>query len=148
MPEFEVFRRRVSPVSQEPAVTVQRDGVLLLNDAAYTALGAPDAVELLYAGRERVIGLRPADTSTPDAYRVRKPSAGPGALVSGRAFTNFFRIPTTMARRYRAVMRDDVLIINLGEILTERHRVVATAQPLRERRGNSWEEPREGMEVV
>jgi hypothetical protein len=148
MTEFEVFRRQVSPVIQEPAVTVQRDGVLLLNDAAYTELGAPDAVELLFARRERVMGLRAVAAATPDAYRVRKTSGGPGFLVSGRAFTNYYRIPTTVARRYRAAMSDDVLIINLGEVLTERRRVVATAQPLPERQGNSWEEAREDMEVV
>jgi hypothetical protein len=129
MTEFEVFRRQVSPVTQEPAVTVQRDGVLLVNDAAYSALGAPDAVELLYARRERVMGLRAVDAGTRDAYRVRKTSGGPGVLVSGRAFTNYHRIPTTVARRYRAAMSDDVLIIKLGEILTERRRVVARTKP-------------------
>ena len=95
MIEFEVFRRQVSPVTREPAVTVQRDGVLLLNDAAYAAFGTPDAVELLYARRERVMGLRAATSNTPDAYRVRKPSAGPGFLVSGRAFTQHYGSPPT-----------------------------------------------------
>ena len=128
MTELEVFRRQVLPGKQEPALTVQRDGVLLLNDAAHMALGAPDAVELLYARRERVMGIRAAGASTPDAYRVRKPSAGRGFLVSGRSFTNYYRIPTDVARRYRATKNGDVLIIELSEILTERRRD-ATTQP-------------------
>jgi hypothetical protein len=126
--EFEVFRPQMSPSTQEPAVTVQRDWVLLLNHAAYTELGAPDAVELLYARCERVMGLRAVAAGIPNAYRVRKTSGGPGVLVSGRAFTNHYRIPTTVARRYRATKIDDVLIINLGEVLTDRRRVVAATQ--------------------
>src|SRR4051794_9118983 len=81
MMEFEVFRRQASLVAHELAVTVQRHGLLALNPAAYTELGAPEAVELLYARRERLIGLRAAAASTPDAYRVRKQSSGPGFLV-------------------------------------------------------------------
>src|SRR5829696_8922146 len=60
MTQFEVFRRQPPAGAHEPTVTVQRHGLLTLNQAAYAELGAPDAVQLLYAHRERLIGLRAA----------------------------------------------------------------------------------------
>lgn len=124
--QFEVFRRQ-SPPTQEPAVTVQRDAVFVLNPAAHAALKAPAAVELLYAPRQRVIGLRGASADTPNAYRVRRPSEGPGYLVSGRAFVSFYRIPTTVARRYHARLIGEILTFDLDETMDERGRVEADA---------------------
>lgn len=140
--EFEVFRRQQSPPTPEPAVSVQRDGVFVLNQAAYTALGAPAAVELLYAPQQMVIGLRAAQADAPNTYRVRTPSEGVGFLVSGRAFTNYYRIPTTVARRYRARLIDDVLTVDLSDVLPERRRYSARTRDLPERERHMAVEPR------
>jgi hypothetical protein len=110
-------------------VTVQRHGLLTLNQAAYAELDAPEAVELLYARRERVIGLRAAAASAPDAYRVRKSGVGAGFLVSGRAFTRHYGIPTDVGRRYRATMIDDVLTVDLRNVVQERRRFSTTSMP-------------------
>jgi hypothetical protein len=142
MTEFDVFRRQVPPVALEPTVTVQRDGLLTLNHAAYMELGAPEAVVLLYARRERLMGLRAAAAGTPDAYRVRKPSVGPGFLVSGRAFTRHYEIPTDIARRYHAAMIDGVLTVDLAEGIKEPRRVSVKLKPIAEPRSNSPVAPR------
>jgi tartrate dehydratase beta subunit/fumarate hydratase class I family protein len=146
MTQFEVFRRQPPAGAHEPTVTVQRHGLLTLNQAAYAELGAPDAVQLLYAHRERLIGLRAAGAKTPDAYRVRKPSVGPGFLVSGRAYTNHYRIPTDIARRYRAVMINGILTVHLGDVLKERRRSSVQAKPTTDRRTDTLEEPWEREE--
>jgi hypothetical protein len=146
MTEFEVFRRQVVPVPDEPTVTVQRDGLLTLNHAAYVQLGAPQAVELLYARRERLLGHRAAAASTPDANRVRRPSVGPGFLVSGRAFTTQYGIPTDIARRYRAAMIDGVLTVDLGKVMKELRRASAKSRPTTERRSLTLEDPQERAE--
>jgi hypothetical protein len=115
MAEFEVFRRQVPPVVHGPVVTVQRHGLLTLNRAAFEALGAPEAVKLLFDRDARVMGLHPAVLDCSDAYRVRRQSRGPGFLVSGRAFTHHYGIPTEGARRYPAVMNDNVLTVDLAD---------------------------------
>ena len=129
MTQFDVFRRQPPLGAHEPTVTVQRHGLLALNRAAHAELGAPEAVELLYARRERVIGLRAAAASAPDAYRVRTPSVGAGFLVSGRAFTHHYGIPTDRARRFRAVKIDDVLTVDLSDVVQGRRRCSTTSMP-------------------
>ena len=129
MTQFEEFRRQPLPAAHEPAVAVQRHGLLTLNRAAYAELGAPEAVELLYARRERVIGLRAAAASAPDAYRVRTPTVGAGFLVSGRAFTRHYGIPTDVGRRCRATMIDAVLTVDLRDVVKERRRFSPKSMP-------------------
>ena len=129
MTQFDVFRRQPPPGAHEPTVTVQRYGLLTLNHAAYAELGAPEAVELMYARREGLIGLRAAAASAPDAYRVRTPTVGAGFLVSGRAFTRHYGIPTDVGRRCRATMIDAVLTVDLRDVVQGRRRVATKSMP-------------------
>jgi hypothetical protein len=123
MREFETFTRRMVPLVKKPAVTIQKRGTMTLNKAAYVALGAPEAVELLYDKKNNVMGIRPINPEVDHAYPMR-PQAnkedGP-FIVSGAAFTKYYGIKTDEARRYNAEIEDGVLIIDLsneGQVVT------------------------------
>ena len=116
---FETFQRQRVAAGRDPAVTIQRKGVISLNIPAYEALGKPEAVELLYDRVEKLVGLRKADPSVEHAYMVRglgrAQRYNSNWLISGTAFTQFYEIPTETARRWIGSMQDDMLVIDLKE---------------------------------
>ena len=116
MPNFETFTKRRIRVVKDPTMTLQAKGGMGFNHAAFLALGEPEAVELLYAADERIIGVRPVDPGTPHAYPVRSPSQkrDSGFLLSGKTFTKFYEIDTSVARRWTAYMDGDVLCVDLN----------------------------------
>jgi hypothetical protein len=115
MPNFESFSKRLVPTRARPHVTIQKRGAMSLNRAAYDAIESPKAVELLYDGGNRIIGLRPIDTDADNAYAVRPAttSAGP-FVISAMAFSRFYEIDTTLTRRWPAYVEDGVLCIDLA----------------------------------
>ena len=115
MPQWETFRRRAAPVTTQPMVTIQKRGTISLNRPALEALGEPAAVELLYDRDERLMGLRPVDPVASHAYRPRKQGRTSNIIVSGQAFTQYFNVETSAARRYPAAMLDGVLVVDLKQ---------------------------------
>jgi ribosomal protein L17 len=115
MPNFEVFDRRSRPFFVQPLVTIQRRGIMSLNQAAYEALGNPQAVELLFDRAERVMGLRAVDQHAPHAYPLPQQGNSSNHLVAGKAFVKFYGIDTSVARRYRAEMLGNVLAVDLKQ---------------------------------
>jgi hypothetical protein len=120
MPNFETFSRSLLQLKAEPQITVLRRGTMSLNKSAYTALGSPDAVELLYDTDERIVGLRPIDARAQNAYVVRQPAgAGKGPFViTAMAFTKFYGIDTTQSLRREAFLDDGVLCMSLNDDAT------------------------------
>jgi len=51
-------------------VTLQRDGSLLLNALAYEQIGRPEAVQLMFEGSRRRVGLKAIDASEDHAFPV------------------------------------------------------------------------------
>jgi hypothetical protein len=86
-----------------------------MDRAAYSLLGEPEQVELLYDPGARLIGLRAVGTDVSHAYPVRQQKSSSSLLVSGRAFTRFYGVSTDVARRYSAKMIGNVLAIDLNE---------------------------------
>ena len=114
MPNFESFNRRMVPMQAAPHVTIQKRGTLSLNRSAFEALGAPDAVKLLYDRDARIVGLRAVPAADPDASLVRGSSRGRGPwVVSAMAFTRFYAIDTSTTLRREAYLEDDVLCVDL-----------------------------------
>jgi hypothetical protein len=102
-------------------VTINSRGSFALSKAAYRQLGHPQAVQLLYDPTEQIIGFRAAATISSDAYAIRHHNGGRRLDVSGRAFTKYYGIDTTVARRRPAVMEGDVLCVDLkheGTVVT------------------------------
>lgn len=115
---FETFTKRMSSTGKKPFVTIQKRGLLSINKAAYTAMGEPAAVELLFNPKERVIAVRPVAEEVNHAYPVR-PLGGGGAsdassyLIGATAFTQYYEIPTEVSIRREVEIRDKVLFLDL-----------------------------------
>ncbi|WP_156935115.1 hypothetical protein [Pseudonocardia spinosispora] len=114
MPNFETFERRMASLTQNPTAVLQKTGVLSLNKSAQVALGEPEAVELLFDPEAEIIGLRPVSADKLNAYPLRpqRPEVGP-YLVAATAFTKYYKIDTSVSRRYVTSMDEGILCIEL-----------------------------------
>ena len=110
-----MFKRTNAPRAHGPALTVTTGGTLNLNVAAFELLGQPEAVNLLYARDERIIGLRPARRDELDAYPVRSSRPGRPPMVSAKAFCEPIGADLTSARRYPLVLDDGIGRVDLKE---------------------------------
>src|SRR5215207_5139715 len=97
---------------------------MTINRVAHEMLGGPEAVELLYSKKDRVIGVRKVSKKEPYAFPLRaqgrKGYQPSNYLVAAQAFTKHYDIDTCAAMRYPAEMQDDILTIPLdrGTIAT------------------------------
>lgn len=76
----------------------------------------PEGVELLWDSDRRVMGIRSAPLTNPNAYPLRpqgQKSSGP-FLIAGTMFTKYIGIVTSAARRWVPKLEDDILIIDLN----------------------------------
>jgi predicted amidohydrolase len=55
--EFEVFTKRMARVRSKPYVTIQKQGIVAFNHAAYAALGEPKAIMFMFDRGNKVIGI-------------------------------------------------------------------------------------------
>jgi hypothetical protein len=114
MPNFETFRRALIPLKSDPFVTIQKRGTLSLNLSAYSAIGSPDSVELLYDPALRIVGLRPVDPKLDTAYRVRVTTGGSGPfLISATTFLRFHEIASSVSMRWPVYVDAGVLCLDL-----------------------------------
>ena len=116
--DFERFDQRHIAIAGSPFVTIQRGGrVMTINRVAYEMLGSPEAVELLYSTKNRVIGIRKVSKKEPYAFPLRaqgrKGRQPSNYLVAVQAFTKHYNIDTSLAMRYPAEMQEDILTITL-----------------------------------
>jgi hypothetical protein len=115
---FEVFDKRLTPLSKAPIVTIQKRGVMSLNRAAHALIDDAGTVELLYDRDEQIVGIRPVTDEVPHGYPVRPQSAtkstGP-LLIAGTAFVQYYGIDTTTSRRWTPTLRDGILCIDMKE---------------------------------
>jgi hypothetical protein len=123
---FEVFHRQRAPLVLQPYVTIQKKGIISINEAAHAALQSPKAVELLYDREAKIMALRAADPETEHAYAVRpNGTAAKSYLIAGTAFTKYYGISTGVARRWAAQLQmgsdGKILVVNLnvpGTVIT------------------------------
>jgi hypothetical protein len=121
MPNFEVFKKRMTRPSEQPVVTIQKRGVFSINKAAHTAIGSPKAVELLYDPEERIVGIRGVDETVKHAYPLRttQKTRDTTFMASGLAFTKYYGIATETTTRWDAYVEDDILCVDLKRGGTE-----------------------------
>lgn len=125
MIDFERFDQRHIAIAGSPFVTIQKGGrVMTINRAAYEMLGSPEAVELLYSKKDRVIGVRKVSKKEPYAFPLRgqgrKGQEPSNYLVAVQAFTKHYGIDTSVAMRYPAEIQQDTLTVSLdrGNVAT------------------------------
>lgn len=117
---FEVFDKRFAPLQRAPAVTIQKRGIISLNQAAHALIGSPKVVELLYDRDEKIVGIRPSSEDVPHAYAFR-PQGGVAkgetapVVVAGTAFVQYYGIDVTVSRRWTPNLQDGILCVDLKE---------------------------------
>ncbi|AXG12283.1 hypothetical protein [Intrasporangium calvum] len=134
---FELFEKGSAPVSSVPSLTIQRRGLMSLNDAAFKLLKEPLAVHFLWDSEQRLIGIRAAAPNDLNAYPTRRQNQAKGTgpvLIAGTLFTRFIGLDTTEARRWAPELRDDTLIVDLK---VEGTRVISNRE--RSRRSSAQE---------
>ena len=90
-----------------------RAGTISLNAAAYEALGSPDAVELLFARKDRITGIRAADPNPPHTYPTRIQKGGTARVVSASSFFSHYSISLKASERHPAMLIGDLLQVDL-----------------------------------
>ena len=90
-----------------------------MNAAAYEAMGAPEAVELLYDRQKSLVGVRAVSPDVGHAYPVRAGANSKSFLISGRTFTRYYDISTEVARRWAVQPEEGLIIVDLNEEGTE-----------------------------
>lgn len=111
-----------------PFVTIQKNGLFALNEAAFKAMGAPERVEIFYDSNESIIAFAPTIDNNLSGYPPRRQATGATWLISGQKFTRHYGIDTAVARRYVVEVEDKVLFVDL-----KGPRTVATSGPARTR---------------
>lgn len=109
--QFRLEARRV------PRVTLGRKGTFYLNGIAYKALGSPSAVEMLFDGNERIIGIKATDAGKRNAFLIKDHGkAGSYKRISAAAFCTHYRIKTRSTMLFNGVDLDDdgVMILELA----------------------------------
>lgn len=115
MPDWELLDRTARPLTGRPSVGIQRGkGNLSLNQASYEALGRPEAVNIMFDRKERLIGLQAAALSVRN-YKLNKQGSSNTYLIAGKALVQAMEIDTQKAMRYDAEMRDGILVIDLAQ---------------------------------
>jgi hypothetical protein len=111
MPKFVEFDRENSHfVPDEPMFTLQKRGLVSMNQAAFKALGEPAAVALLYDAEEGVVALRKVPRTYHNGYLVRKQNAARSYLVAATGFTSYHKINTDVSKRYLGRRYDDQMV--------------------------------------
>jgi hypothetical protein len=113
MPSFELYERGSAPIRTAMTLSVLAKGTFSLSQAAFAAMGRPEAVQLLYARDENLIGMRPVDVDARSAYAVRVHLGN--INVSAMGFCQQYGIDLSHSRRYRAEFLDGMLVVDLRQ---------------------------------
>ena len=137
MPNFVEFDRENSHfVPDEPMFTLQKRGLVSMNQAAFKALGEPAAIALMYDADEGIVALRKVPRTYHNGYLVRKQNAARSYLVAATGFTSHHKIDTEVSRRFPGRSYGDQLLgFNLAEgkpIKSYNRRAKASVHDIRE----------------
>jgi hypothetical protein len=105
--------------STAPRVTLGLKGTFFLNRFAYEALGSPTAVEMLFDGNERVIGLKPTDPRRRNAFVIKPHGKRGYRRLSAAAFMKHYRIKNDRTILFENIDLDDdgVLLLDMNKTI-------------------------------
>lgn len=101
-------------------MTLGAKGTFYLNGVAFDALERPAAVEMLYDGNRRIIGLRPTDPRRHNAFVVKHHGKGGSyKRISAAAFCSHFRLKydRTLLFEQAELDNDGVMTLDLGKTI-------------------------------
>ena len=123
--QWEIFTGRPNAYSgeAEARITLGRN-TIYLNGKAFEALGSPGAVEMMFEGNERIIGLKPVDRGERNAFPVRQHGrTGNYRRIAASAFCRHFRLDTR-----RTVLFDQPDIDNDGVMLLDLNSTIGVSK--------------------
>ena len=123
------FTEKRAQITATPYVTLQKRGGWSWNQASFDLADRPTFVELLYEPTRRMVGFRPVEKETPNAYPVRKNNNSQTWLIAGEAFSRRHKIPHDVARRFTGEKVGNVLAIRLDEALDSDESETAAEAP-------------------
>ncbi|MEQ1605422.1 MAG: hypothetical protein ABL999_11205 [Pyrinomonadaceae bacterium] len=106
---------------REMRVTIGPRHTIYLNGMAFDAIDRHPAVEMLYDGNRRIIGIKPVDPHKSHAFRVKKHgSSGDYHRISASAFCQNFRLRIDRTLLFEGAELDDngVLLLDLNRTVT------------------------------
>jgi hypothetical protein len=99
---------------QEPRVTLGTRGTIYMNGIAYDAFERPAAVEMLFEGNRRVIGLKPIDPRRDNAFAVKHHGTkGSYQRISAAAFCTHHRLKYGRTLLFEKAEIDDEGVMRL-----------------------------------
>jgi hypothetical protein len=104
--------RPYGSVRDDMRVTLAKKCNIYINGKAYDALGRPGAVELLFDGNRRIIGLKPIDARRTNAFPVHNHTAR-YKRIAAAAFCHHFRIKPTSTMLFQNVDIDPEGVMHL-----------------------------------
>jgi hypothetical protein len=114
--KFEQFTGRATPASRKALrVAIQTRGNMSLNQAAYTALGEPKAVLLLFDSESRAVGLQPTSEATRHAFPVRRQPNSKSYIIGAASFCKHYEIPVEATRAFEPVLEDGILVFEIDK---------------------------------
>ena len=116
--EFEGSPNRVD--KDQPRVTLNSRGVILLNRQAFEAMDTPPAVTLLFDENNNIIGLKPADIRRQNAFPIKQKDKWHNRTVHASPFCKHFNI-----RVERTVLFNEVDVDNEGVLKLELQKTTA-----------------------
>lgn len=109
--EWEVFEHYHKRNTNNPLVSIESNGNIHLNIAAYEALGEPTHVSLSYNRGQRIIAIESKAPEQKPNTRVR--IAGSNRIIAGRAFVHYYDIDISETHRYKATMSNGIILVDL-----------------------------------
>ena len=101
---------RMVKKTTQPLVTFQKSGVITLNLAAYHALDEPEAVELLFSHKDKLVGIRKASPNEVFAIQLRSQKRSKhisNYYLGAGSFVKKYGIDNSESPRYAASILDD-----------------------------------------
>ncbi len=108
MPNFIEFKKRSGrPGYSQMLFTIQKGGTFSLNDRTYEGFGSPKHAVLLFDPDEQIIALRPATDEDLNPFPIHRQGEGSTYLINGLGFCQYWEIPVSQGRRYRATLDEN-----------------------------------------
>lgn len=116
MRNFEQFTGRAIPATRKTfRVAIQTRGNMSLNQAAFSALGEPAAVLLLYDKEAKVVGLKPVSADTRHAFPIRRQPNSKSYVIGAASFCAHYDIPVGATTAFIPTLEDGILVFELDK---------------------------------
>ncbi len=103
----------------EARITLSPRKIFLLNQAAYKALGTPEAIEFLFDENRKLIGLKPTDPAKRNAFPLKIKKGSNHRLITAGAFCNHVGIDVekTVVFNDTQVGTDGIMVLRLDKTI-------------------------------